>query len=382
MEYRNIPALDRKVSVIGLGCEGFLNTSQMKFDQLFAEALENGINFLDMYTPNPEFKRRVGQKIHATRTDFILQGHIGSIWENDEYLRTRDLEKIRKGFDEQLNLLNTDYLDIGMIHYVDDMEDFERIFYGPIYEYVKNLKENGKIHAIGVSSHNAKVALRAVEEKKIDVLMFSVNAAYDMIANEEDLDSLFTPDTWNRSDLVFDPAKQKLYEACEQNGVAIDVMKAFGGGDMLDEKLSPFKKAFTVSMCLDYCLSRPAVVSVMAGIHELAQYEQLMHYFQASQEEKDYAGLLCQIDAVAMQGNCLYCTHCYPCPKGIKIAEIQKFLHLCKAQGMVPETVQSHYDLLEPDAGSCIECHICESRCPFGVHITEAMKEAVKIFGH
>ncbi len=63
------------------------------------------------------------------------------------------------------------------------------------------------------------------------------------------------------------------------------------------------------------------------------------------------------------------------------IALINKFYDLATMQPEVPATVQSHYELLEKTASACIDCHACESRCPFGVKIDERMKKTAELFG-
>lgn len=77
----------------------------------------------------------------------------------------------------------------------------------------------------------------------------------------------------------------------------------------------------------------------------------------------------------------MYCGHCAPCPKGIDVALVTKFLNLAKAQGSVPETVREHYAALSPAGGDCISCGACEARCPFGVPIRENMGQAAALFG-
>ena len=197
MEYRVLKRCNNlKVSEIALGCEGFIGKSPEEFQEMLDRALSLGINFIDMYTPNPDFRDNLGAAMKGKREKLVLQGHICSVWENGEYLRTRDLEKTKAGFEDQLKRLGTDYLDIGMIHYVDAEKDFEEVFNGPVIAYCKELKERGKIHAIGLSSHNPVVARRAVETGLIDVLMFSVNAAYDMQPASEDCNALFEQESY------------------------------------------------------------------------------------------------------------------------------------------------------------------------------------------
>lgn len=94
------------------------------------KAIELGINFIDMYTSNPDFRSNMGYSLKGRRNKFVFQGHIGSVWENGQYLRTRDIKKTDMAFKDQLERLETDYIDIGMIHYVDGLSDFEEVFNG------------------------------------------------------------------------------------------------------------------------------------------------------------------------------------------------------------------------------------------------------------
>ena len=164
MKYRELKRCNHlKVSEIALGCEGFIGKTPEEFKGMLDKALSLGINFIDMYTPNPDFRDNLGAAMKGRREKLVLQGHICSVWENGEYLRTRDMEKTKAGFEEQIQRLGTDYLDIGMIHYVDAENDFDEVFNGPVIRYCKELKARGKIHAIGISSHNPVVARKAVE---------------------------------------------------------------------------------------------------------------------------------------------------------------------------------------------------------------------------
>ena len=78
----------------------------------------------------------------------------------------------------------------------------------------------------------------------------------------------------------------------------------------------------------------------------------------------------------------MYCGHCAPCVKGISVADVTKFLNLCRAQNEVPETVREHYASLKAHAGDCIDCGACEKRCPFKVKIRANMHAAKETFGY
>ena len=77
----------------------------------------------------------------------------------------------------------------------------------------------------------------------------------------------------------------------------------------------------------------------------------------------------------------MYCGHCAPCPRGIDVAAVTKFLNLARAQHGAPETVRGHYAALEHTAGECVACRACEKRCPFGVPVVDNMRAARELFG-
>ncbi|MDE7015740.1 MAG: aldo/keto reductase [Kineothrix sp.] len=383
MKYRKLKRCNGlKVSEVALGCEGFIGKTADEFKRMLDRALELGINFIDMYTPNPEFRDNLGMAIEGRREEMVLQGHICSVWEDGQYLRTRDLEKAKAGFEDQLSRIGTDYIDVGMIHYVDSESDFEEVFNGEIIEYCKELKAEGKILAIGLSSHNPVVARKAVETGLIDVLMFSVNAAYDMQPASEDCNDLWEAENYKNGLVGMNSDRKALYELCEREEVSINVMKVFGGGDMLNAELSPFGIAFNEYQCLEYCLTRPGVAAVMAGCHSIEEIEKLAAYYDAPGDEKDYSTVLAGMEKFKFHGNCMYCGHCAPCSKGINVADVNKYLNLALAQGEVPETVADHYKLLAHHASECVACGRCERNCPFGVGIMEKMKKAVEVFGY
>ena len=77
MKYREIKRCGSlKVSEIALGREGFMNKSSEEFRAMIDRALELGINFIDMYTPNPVFRDNLGAALAGRRDAFVLQGHI------------------------------------------------------------------------------------------------------------------------------------------------------------------------------------------------------------------------------------------------------------------------------------------------------------------
>jgi len=381
MKYRKLGNTGIHVSEIGMGCEGFAGNECRNARCFFDIAEEMGINYFDLYTSDPKVRESVGDALEGRREKFIIQSHICSVWKDGQYKRSREIKEVKEAFEDSLSLLRTDYIDVGMIHYVDAMEDWKIVADGPVLQYVKELKDAGKIRHIGLSSHNPQVALAAVESGYIEVLMFSVNPCYDLQPASEDVEDLWRDENYAAPLVNMDPERQRLYETCQRMGVGITVMKAFGGGDLLDAAMSPAGKALTANQCMHYALTRPAVATVLSGARTAEELRKSAAYEEATEEEKDYAPAFAAFPNISWKGHCMYCSHCAPCPKKIDVASVTKFLNLAKAQGEVPETVREHYEVLGHHAGECIRCGACETRCPFEVSIMENMKAAAQIFG-
>ncbi|MCI1664753.1 MAG: aldo/keto reductase [Atopobiaceae bacterium] len=376
-----------EVSPIALGCEGFEDkTDQSEADRLMAAALDAGVNMLDVYTANPRARSLMGHALAGRpRDSYVIEGHLCSYWDHGQYRRTRRPEEVREAFDDLLARLGTDHVDVGMIHYVDERADFDAVFEGPVIDYALELRRQGRIHHIGMSTHNPEVGLAAVETGLVDVILFSVNPGYDMMPPSEDVNILFEHETFEGRTWQVQPERQAFYQACERAGVAITVMKCFAGGMLLRESASPLGVALTPAQAIAYALDRPAVAAVMLGAHTPEEVAVDASYADASAAERDYSQALAHAAAGTMEGHCVYCGHCAPCPRGISVANVGKYLDLAKAQleahEEVPETVREHYLALSHHAGECVGCGACEGRCPFGVGVIGRMREATAIFG-
>ena len=337
MEYRILGRTGLKVGAIALGCEGFADKTAEEVRADFDFAIRNGINFLDLYASNPELRSNIGAALAGRREKFVIQGHLCSVWEGGQYLRTRDPEKSLAAFEDLLARLGTDYVEIGMIHYVDAEADLREVLDGPIMRLAQRLRSEGRIRHIGLSSHNPVVAHMAARTGLIDVLMFSVNPCYDLLPPSDDVVSAAN---------------------------------------------SPFGRPMTPVQCLEYALTRPGVAAVMAGCRSRAEIEAALAWCSATAAERDYTGALAGLDKFSWEGHCMYCGHCAPCSVGIDIAGVNKYYNLTLAQHEIPETVREHYRLLPHHASECIACGRCERNCPFGVDIIGHMRLAAAKFGY
>lgn len=379
MKYRTLGKTGLNVSEIGLGAEWLERHNAAEVKEVIDHCAQAGINILDCWMSEPNVRSNIGAALEGQRERWIIQGHIGSTWQNGQYVRTRELGKVQESFQDLLNRLRTDYIDLGMIHFVDEVAEYHKIMDGEFISYVKDLKQKGIIRHIGMSTHNPDVAKIAAQSGIVEMLLFSVNPAFDMLPASEDLNEYFK-DEYAENIGGIAPERAELYQLCEQNNVGITVMKGYAGGRLFSAETSPFGVALTPIQYLHYALTRPAVASVMVGYDTTEHVDAAVAYETASEEEKDYASVLASAPRHAYVGQCTYCGHCAPCPSGIDIAMVNKLYDLAKMQDTVPPTVRAHYEGLSAHATDCIKCSGCESRCPFGVHVIERMTAATELF--
>lgn len=380
MNYRELGKTGLKVSEIGFGGEWLERHPEEESVALMKYASSKGINIIDCWMADPKSRDIIGKAIAGNREKWIIQGQIGSAWVDGQYIRTREMDKVRAAFEDLLARTKTDYMDIGMIHFIDSLEEWNSVQKSPFMDYVFDLKEKGIIRHIGLSTHNPKVAKLAVETGFIEVILFSINPAFDMLPPSEDINSLFA-DNFDESLKGIDPERSELYALCEKNGVGLTVMKPYAGSRLFDEKRSPFGVALTPVQCIHYALTRPAVASVLCGYDTPEHVDAALAYETATDSEKDYASVISNAPLHSYKGQCTYCGHCKPCAVNLDIAMINKYYDLATMQKEVPESVKSHYQLLNGHASDCVGCGACESRCPFEVKIVDRMKKTAELFG-
>lgn len=365
MEYRQLPhgTENERFSVLGLGMGGIGKTPADEIENIIRKAIDNGINFFDLCAAGSVYAP-VGQAIKDRRDQVFLQCHFGAVYdENGEYGWCRDFDTIKKTFLWELETLGTNYVDFGFLHCVDQDEDFDKLVEIGVLDYLKELKAQGIVRHLGFSSHTPSVANRIIDTGLIDMMMFSINPAYDF----EKGDEYGIGSVRERFD---------LFQRCAREGVGISVMKPFFAGQLLSAEHSPFGTALTHSQCLQYAIDRPGVLVAVPGVQTMEHLDQLLKFLSASDEEKDYS-VIGTFTADTISGTCVYCNHCQPCPAGINIGLANKYYDLAKAGDTL---AANHYTKLAVKADACLHCGHCESRCPFNVKQEERMEKISQFF--
>ena len=375
MEYHKLGRTVLDVSAIGLGTEYLMEQPQDTVIAVVHKAIAQGINYFDLVAPDSPSRDKLGAAFAGRREQVLLTTHLGCIERGGQYTVTRDPKVSGDFFLDYLRRYSTDYVDVLFLHNNNSQEDWERLTEpGGLLDLARRFQEEGKARFIGLSGHNAAVALQAVESGYIDVLMFPVSLASHAV-----------------------PGRQALQDACVAHNVGLVAMKPYAGGNLLREEhiiyTNPyqmgrtqmtgaptrFEKTVTLTpaQCLSYVLSQVGVSTTVPGCKNLNELAEALAYWHASEEEKDFSAVLPAFKDSA-SGQCVYCNHCLPCPMEIDIGKTLSLLDEAQRQSSI--AAQADYDTLPVKASDCVECGDCMERCPFEVDIIAKMHQAVEFF--
>lgn len=367
MKYRTLGRTGWSVSEIGLGTEYLLDQPSAVMDEVMQTATAAGVNFVDLLYNGPRFWNNFTPVIKQYRDKVRVAVHWGVGEFNGQLENVREQDVCQRFFDATMANLGNDYADVAMLMMVDRMELWDSWAQASLERLIR-LKEQGRIGAIGMSSHKAAPALKAINSGQIDVLMYPVNLASHAIAGNND-----------------------VLDACVQQNVGLVAMKPYAGGAFFQgeqslvlywfrsggsclqvQKHSPISPA----QCLSYVLAQP-VATIVPGVKSARELEGALRYYDATDDEKDYSHAIASVTSYPAD-QCIYCNHCLPCPQGIDIGQTIRLVDTAR-DGMT-DKLKADYVLLPARASDCIECGDCLERCPYEVNVPGKMRSAVRLF--
>ena len=363
MQYRVNKRTGDRISVIGIGSAYLYEAQKEEGVKALRMAYEGGINYFDLAAGDGTAFPLWGEALSDVRKNVKYQIHFGADYSRGTYGWSLDRDTVKRSVAWQLEQLKTDYIDYGFIHCQDEESDWETYRRNGVYDDILRLQEEGIVRHIGLSSHTPSVIQRILDDAGVDMLMFSVNAAYD----------------YGRGEFAHGGVDERaeVYRRCAREGIGISVMKPFSGGQLLSAAQSPFGRALTPYQCIRYVLDKPGVLTALCGVRNAEDVKQVLAYCDQPEDALDYSVIGSFAPAEA-SGKCVYCNHCAPCPAGLDIGMINKYYDLARGgDGLSAE----HYHTLEKTAAACISCGHCDHRCPFHVQQNARMKEISAYFG-
>ena len=353
MEKRKLEKLGIETSLLGFGCMRFPTTPDGKIDEAEAErmmdkAIASGVNYIDTAYPyhNGESEPLVGKVLKKyDRSSFYLATKL-PLW------AVKSVDDAKRIFEEQLQRLQTDYIDFYLLQAVDK-EKWEEMKALGVVDYCAKLKEEGKIRYYGFSFHD-------------DYEVF------DEIIRYRDWD--FCQIQYNYMDTE-EQAGDKGYALAESLGIPLVIMEPIKGGSLAnfsDDINAKFREMDPDKSIASYALrwvgSHSNVKVILSGMSTMQQVEDNLKTFidfsPLSDEEENKIKAIVEELRSRVQNGCTGCRYCMPCPAGIMInqcARMSLMLRRAPSQNWLTEEMQEEMRKIE----NCLHCGQCSKKCPY-----------------
>ena len=321
------------VPELGIGGIPLTRVGAAEAKGLIEHCLELGIRFFDTAHVYLDSEEKLGRALEAFRSEVVIATKV----------MATDAEEAATQLELSFERLRTDRIDLIQCHNLSKEEELQQVLApGGAYEALAAAQEEGRVGAIGFSSHNPNVAIQACRTGRFATLQFPFN----FIEN--------------------DPV-HTVFPAAREQGMGIIAMKPLGGG-LLER----------ADLCFRFLQQHPGILPI-PGIQSIEEIDEIAGLYQdrrplSLQDQEDM-----QIFRNELGGRfCHRCEYCMPCEQGVEIpralliqAQVRRF-----PRGQVITLAREAIETVE----RCIACGECVERCPYDLPIPEMLQENAAVY--
>jgi predicted aldo/keto reductase-like oxidoreductase len=370
MQYVEFGKTGVKVSRLGMGCmrlpsyekDGKTIFDEEKSAAIIRRAYELGVNYFDT------------APYYCDGLSEVITGKAIKSFRDKIYLSTKNPienasgDDYEKRLETSLKKLDTSYLDFYHFWGIS-LDTFINAICaqdGPLAR-VKKLKEQGVVKHISFSFHDKQGNLAEIVRRGEGVFD-SLLCQYNLLdrSNEDDM------------------------EEAHKQGLGIVVMGPVGGGrlgapSLVIQELLPGAVQSSTEVALRFVFTNPTVHIALSGMGSIEMVEENAAIADntaplSADEQKHLEAQVKENERLAG----LYCTgckYCMPCPQEINIPEIFTLMNYHRVYKITDYARENYAQIGKVDwrryknAAACIECGLCEEKCPQKLPIREQLKE-------
>lgn len=375
MLYRNFQTTGDKVSLLGLGAMRFPLAEDGTVDEvetirMIRHAIDSGINYVDTaYTYHGGTSEVIVGK--ALKDGYRERTFIADklpIW------LVKEEADVRKFFNEQIQRLDVDCIDMYLIHCIDK-DGWKATKECRVIEILEELKAEGKIGRIGFSFHD-------------DLSLFKeVIDAYEWEFCQIQL---------NYVDVNFQAGLEGLLYASAK-GIPVVIMEPLKGGRLSDAVPPVVQELWdgaparhtAAEWAFKWVASHPEVSTILSGMSTMEQLNQNLELFSRedlpalTDEENALIAQAADLYRTLIKYPCTECKYCQPCPNGVLIPRLIRYYNDWCAYEHNPKLKEEYLVWQDESehASNCIKCGACEEHCPQHLPVMQIMDEIVEAFG-
>ena len=333
MEYRILGKTGLKISALGFGGIPIQRIDAQGTKQLLQQMQNAGINYIDTargYTVSEEY---LGYGLEGIRDKFILATKS----------MARDKEGMARDIGISLRNLRTDYIDLYQFHNPNAAQLEQILASGGAMEAMLEAKAAGKIGHIGITLHSLDVFEKVVAYDWVESVMFPYN--------------------------IVETQGEAMIAKCAEKNIGFIAMKPLAGGALENATLA-----------MRFVCTNPNVSVVIPGMAEETELNQ--NLAAVNNTAPLTADELAEMEKLRLElGNnfCRRCGYCAPCTVGIGIPAALIAEGYSLRYGL-QEYAEQRYAASGAPASSCVDCGLCEERCPYHLPIRQMLKRVAQTF--
>lgn len=289
--------------------------------KILRRALEGGINYFDSANGYTDSEEKLGAAFAGVpRESYVISTKSAG----------RDKETVAKHIDLSLQRLQSDYIDIFQFHMVQEMPNEGML------EAAREAKAAGKIHHIGVTSHDIELAFELVKSGLFETMQFP----FSYLSGEKEFE---------------------LVKLCAEQNVGFIAMKGLAGGLLTKARI-----------CHAFMETQPNAVPIW-GIQHMHELEEWLALAEENPALDDEMRAVIEKDREELAGSfCRGCGYCMPCPAGIAISSCARMSLLLRRSPWQPLMSDRTREQMNKIT-ECLHCGQCKSKCPYGLDASELM---------
>ena len=335
MEYTVLGKTGLKISRVGFGGIPIQRVNKEQAKPLIARLAQEGVNYIDTargYTVSEEY---LGYAMEGLRDKFILA--------------TKSMARTKEGMEKDISIslqnLRTEYIDLYQVHN-PSAKDLEQVCApGGALEALQEAKKAGKIGHIGITLHSVDLFREALELPWVETIMFPYN--------------------------IVETQAEELIARCAEKNIGFICMKPLAGGALENAHLA-----------IRFIMQNPNVSVVIPGMAEEKEITQNIAAAldNAPLTEEEMAEISHIRNTLGTEF-CRRCNYCAPCTAGINISGSILFEGYFNRYDL-KDWAYDRYMALPVHADACVDCGLCESRCPYNLPIRKMLKRVQETFAN
>ncbi len=360
------------ISILGYGCMRFTQTAGKidldKAEKEIMTAYHAGVNYYDTAYIYPGSEVALGKILAKNK----IRDKVNIATKLPHYL-IKSVESMEKTFQEQLNRLQTDYIDYYLMHMLTDVDTWESLKQIGILEWLEEKKKSGAIRQVGFSYHgHSEMFCKLIDAYNWD----------------------FTQIQYNYLDENTQAGRKGLYYASEK-GIPVIIMEPLRGGrlaDKLPEDAVQVMKQHTiqrtpVQWALRWLWNQPEVTCVLSGMNSVNMVEDnvqtasTVEVGEFTEAEDEMLKDVVKAIRSKMKVGCTGCGYCMPCPKNVDIPgtfALYNNSYTDRKKSAEEYLLCTALRKTSSAASNCVECGKCEKHCPQQIEIRKELKNAKK----